>query len=80
MFNSLKKIFPKTKGQISFLPKSANLFNFTKFNFSAAKEHTEDDHDDTHAHHHEEAKEYHDFKFDRVSYNQELNSEQRSKY
>ena len=64
MFNSLKKIFPKTKSQISFLPKSANLFNVTKFNFSAPG-------DD---------KEYHDFKFDRVSYNQQLNSEQRSKY
>ena len=45
------------------LPKSSNLFILSKFNFGAKKE----------------EEEYHKFKFDRVSYNQELNSEERSK-
>ncbi len=48
------------------------------FNFSSS--HNHDDHENNHdhgGHHHEEPKDYHNLKFDRVSYNQKLSKEQR---
>jgi len=50
--------------------KKANIFNFSS-------SHNDESHDVHGGHHHEEPKDYHDLKFDRVSYNQKLSKEQR---
>lgn len=48
------------------------------FNFSSSHSHKDHENNDDHGgHHHEEPQDYHDLKFDRVSYNQKLSKEQR---
>lgn len=59
-----------------------NLFKIANnFKFSSSHKH-EDNHAENHDddHHHGEPQDYHNLKFDRVSYNQKLTKEQRKPY
>ncbi len=66
--------------------KNINIFKYcNNFNFSSKSNdsihHHQDHNDHDHSHeHHGEPQEYHNFKFDRVSYNQKLTKETRDKY
>ena len=83
MLNSLRFICTKKQLQLipcsKFIQGNRNLLNLTKFKFSSSNNKNHNENDDDHHGHHHEASEYHDFKFDRVSYNQQLTSETREK-
>ena len=81
MLNSFRFICSKKQLTLStkFIQGNRNLLNLTKFKFSSSKDNNHKENDDDHHGHHHETSEYHDFKFDRVSYNQQLTSETREK-
>jgi hypothetical protein len=70
----------------NFVKNNNKIFRLMNYNFSA-KSHdnhhnhndSHDDHGHGHAHHHKEPQEYHELKYDRVSYNQQMTPENRPK-
>ena len=59
-----------------------NLFKISNnYKFSSSHKHNDENHhNDEHGEHHGEPKDYHNLKFNRISYNQKLTKEQRKPY
>lgn len=84
MLKSFKILYSRTNNIVlrNVHKNNNNLFKVANcFKFSSSHNHEEHDHNNDHGgHHHEEPKDYHNLRFDRVSYNQKLNKEQRKPY
>lgn len=87
MLKPFKILYTRTNNNLlrSIHKNNKNIFKITNyFKFSSSHKHEDhhniDNHAEDHDDHHGEPQDYHNLKFDRVSYNQKQTKEQRKEY